>query len=115
MVWTSDGKDVEWPYSDTPMTTVSSDVLNRCRSKSPLISLLAHAEMTHKQVSILYRKSLSLRSYGAKRRRTGIVIKCLELQPYAVGVSECNLIRALGPKAVRYDRLKAIEAIMRYT
>ena len=112
MVWTADGKEVEWPHSNTPMTTATSDQLIRMRTGPVLQRIMAHGELTAKQVSILYRGSASLLALGSKRRRLAIVIRCLKIEQFAIGVSEENLYVVLSPKN-RYNRFKAIEALVR--
>lgn len=90
----SDGVDVVWPYSQTPMSTLPSDTLLRMRGDFGTLELfLAHAEASRIQVESLYRRSKPIRHWGHRRRLNGQRIKAHAMQKYCEGLAESQIHR----------------------
>ena len=116
MIRAADQVDVEWPYSDTPMTTVPSERLHRMLSSHILTRLLAHGECNRRQIDLLYRDAATVGGKGScigrKRRRAGQRIVAMRIEIYCAGVAEKTLHRVFGNRALTYDRKGTIEALL---
>ena len=106
LVRCADGVSVVWPYSRTPMTTLTSEQLKRMRGDFGTLELfLAHSECSRIQIESLYRHSRPSRDWGHRRRLNGCRIKALGMQKLCEGVAEANIHRIFCKWHADKDRL----------
>lgn len=106
---TRDGKQVDWPYSDAPMTTLTAGELAKLRSEDACEKCVAHARLNPVQMTILYRKRGFI--YAKQLRWVGSWIVRHRLEPYAAGLSLYAIRKVIGSSR---DRTVLVEKLLKH-